>query len=68
VRHKNIYGIDIPSDKNLIANGRDVPEIASLLGCEQIFYQDLDLMCLELKKMNPLIDGFECSLFTGSHS
>lgn len=68
VRHKNIYGIDIPCDKNLIANGRDIPEIASLLGCEQIFYQDLELMKKELRKMNPLIDGFECSLFTGDYA
>ena len=41
VRHPNIYGIDMPSAEELIANGRSEKEIEALLGCDWLVYQDL---------------------------
>jgi len=39
VRYKNIYGIDIPNDKLLIANGRNLIEIAQELKADRVIYQ-----------------------------
>ena len=41
VRHPNVYGIDMPSVEELIANGRSEKEIEALLGCDWLVYQDL---------------------------
>lgn len=40
IRYPNIYGIDIPTRNELVAFERDENQIASLLGCEWIEYQD----------------------------
>ncbi|MCD9031375.1 amidophosphoribosyltransferase [Luteimonas sp. Y-2-2-4F] len=41
VRYPNIYGIDMPSTDELVANGRSEKEIEQLLGCDWLIYQDL---------------------------
>ncbi|NLA67913.1 MAG: amidophosphoribosyltransferase [Gammaproteobacteria bacterium] len=41
VRHPDVYGIDMPSAEELIANGRSEKEIESMLGCDWLVYQDL---------------------------
>ncbi|MBB6599834.1 amidophosphoribosyltransferase [Luteimonas sp. MC1825] len=41
VRYPNIYGIDMPSVEELVANGRSEKEIEELLGCDWLVYQDL---------------------------
>ena len=40
LRHGCFYGIDFPSDKDLIANGKDVPEIAKWVGADHVIYID----------------------------
>ena len=42
IRFPNIYGIDIPTRKELIAYERNEEEIAERIGCDWILYQDLE--------------------------
>src|SRR5881396_2613364 len=42
VRFPNVYGIDMPSRTELIANGRTDEEIAREIGSDELIYQDLD--------------------------
>ena len=69
----NRLGIDIPNDKELIAHGRSNIEIADLLQCDRVFYNDLDTVYRGLKRMasssDPSsapssLDGFEISCFS----
>jgi amidophosphoribosyltransferase len=41
VRFPNVYGIDMPTRDELIANGRTDAEIAREIGCDELIYQDL---------------------------
>jgi amidophosphoribosyltransferase len=66
----NRLGIDIPNDKELIAHGRSNIEIADLLQCDRVFYNDLDIVYRGLKGLAPpssapsSLDGFEISCFS----
>jgi amidophosphoribosyltransferase len=42
VKYPNVYGIDIPTTKELIANNKNEIEIAKSIGADRIFYNDLD--------------------------
>jgi len=67
VRYPNVYGIDMPSASELIANGRDDVQIAAEIGADRLVYQDLDALFRLLVDTNPQIDGFEASCFTGCY-
>ena len=41
---KNVFGIDVPTSRELVACGRTAQEIASALGVDGIAYNDLDEM------------------------
>ena len=67
----NRLGIDIPTDEELIAHNRSNEEIAELLGCDRIFYNDLDTVYQGLRELaptstegEPSVDGFEISCFS----
>ena len=67
VRYPNVYGIDIPSAKELIAHGRTHEEIARLIGVDWLIYQDLADLLEASREGNPDVDGFECAVFTGDY-
>jgi amidophosphoribosyltransferase len=67
----NRLGIDIPNDEDLIAHGRSDVEIAKLLGCDRVFYNDLDTVYQGLRELattsldgTSSVDGFEISCFS----
>lgn len=67
----NRLGIDIPTDEELIAHNRSNIEIAELLGCDRVFYNDLDTVYQGLRELaptsidgEPSVDGFEISCFS----
>jgi amidophosphoribosyltransferase len=67
----NRLGIDIPNDEDLIAHGRSNVEIAKLLGCDRVFYNDLDTVYQGLRELastsldgTSSVDGFEISCFS----
>jgi amidophosphoribosyltransferase len=65
VRYPNVYGIDMPSRSELIANGRTEDEIAKLIGADAVVYQDLDALVHAVGSLNPSIRRFDCSCFDG---
>ncbi len=68
VRHPNVYGIDMPSSKELIAHGRDENEINREIGSDRLFYQDLeDLIDSVVHKNVPHVKQFEASVFNAEY-
>ncbi len=65
VRYPNVYGIDMPTRKELIANGRDEAQVADAIGADAVIYQDLDALIEDVRKLNPAIERFDCSCFDG---
>jgi amidophosphoribosyltransferase len=68
VRYQNVYGIDMPSAKELLAHGRDDEEIRRLIGADGLIYQDLgDMIEAVRRKASAPIQGFDCSCFDGEY-
>ncbi|MCA1979776.1 MAG: amidophosphoribosyltransferase [Thiobacillus sp.] len=67
VRYSNVYGIDMPTRNELIANGRSDDEIAREIGCDALIYQDLDAMIAAVRAGNPAILDFDTSCFDGRY-
>ncbi|MEN1972149.1 amidophosphoribosyltransferase [Luteimonas sp. MJ204] len=67
VRHPNVYGIDMPSVDELVANGRSEKEIEAVLGCDWLVYQDL--ADLEAAVAGHKFPGrkFDSSCFSGEY-
>ncbi|WP_170348907.1 MULTISPECIES: amidophosphoribosyltransferase [Ruegeria] len=67
VKFPNVYGIDMPTKHELIANGKDIEEIRQEVGADALFYQDLDDLIWAAKEGNPEIEAFDCSCFDGNY-
>ena len=67
VRYPNVYGIDMPTKEELIAHGRSVEQIAEAIGADWLIFQDLEDLIDAVKKGNPEITSFDCSVFTGEY-
>jgi amidophosphoribosyltransferase len=67
VRYPNVYGIDMPSSSELIAYGRTDAEIAREIGADRLVYQDLEALVEDCRSVNPAIDQFETSCFSGEY-
>ncbi len=67
VRHPNVYGIDMPSARELIAHGRTVEQVCQLIGADWLVYQDLEDLVQCSLEGNPDADGFDCSVFDGNY-
>jgi len=67
VRYPNVYGIDMPTQQELIAHGRDEDEIAQLIGVDALVYQDLAAMQQSVSDLNPGLTRFEASCFNGEY-
>lgn len=67
VRFPNVYGIDMPSARELIANGRTDDEIAAEIGADRLIYQDLDALIAGVRSVNPRVTSFETSCFSGEY-
>jgi len=67
VRYPNVYGIDMPTRQELIANGRSNEEIAREIGADALVYQDLDALKAAVREANPRLTEFETSCFDGNY-
>jgi amidophosphoribosyltransferase len=65
VRFPNVYGIDMPTSKELVAYGRTVEEVREIIGCDALIYQDVDAMKRAIGSLNPNLKGFDASCFDG---
>ncbi len=67
VRFPNVYGIDMPTQAELIATGRDTAEVAREIGADGLVYQDLGDLEKSIRDLNPSITQFESSCFNGRY-
>ena len=65
VRYPNVYGIDMPTSKELVAHDRTVEQIRAIIGCDALIYQDVDGMKSAIGKLSTRIKGFDASCFDG---
>lgn len=67
VRYPNIYGIDMPAPSELVASGREIPEIQEELGADWLIYQELDDLIDACREGNSSIQQFDTSCFSGEY-
>jgi amidophosphoribosyltransferase len=67
VRYPNVYGIDMPSATELIANNRSEDEIAKIIGADWLIYQDLDDLIQAVSFAEDSIKEFDLSCFNGEY-
>ncbi len=67
VRHPNVYGIDMPTPKELIAHERDNDGIRQAIGCDRLIYQDLIDLIDSSRLGSDKVKSFESSCFTGEY-
>lgn len=67
IRYPNVYGIDMPTSKELIAFERSDEEICKLIGADALIYQDLKDLEGAVRDENPELTEFEESVFTGTY-
>ncbi len=65
VRYPNVYGIDMPTKDELVANGRSVEEVRQIIGADALIYQDVEAMKRAVAALNPKVEGFDASCFDG---
>ena len=63
VRYPNIYGIDMPTNEELVAHNRSIDEIRQQVGADALIYQNLDAMKAAVAALNPQVTTFEASCF-----
>lgn len=70
IRYPNIYGIDIPTRTELVAFERNEQQIAKILGCDWLIYQDLSDLEDSVKESSPIdkpLSNFDSSCFCGKY-
>ena len=67
VRYPNVYGIDMPNQRELVATGRSEAEIATEIGADLLIYQRLDALKDAVRETNPALSSFEASCFDGKY-
>ncbi len=67
VSYPNVYGIDMPTSKELIAHGLTTEEICENIGADWLIYQNLDDLVAASAEGNPEIKTFDCSVFDGCY-
>lgn len=67
VRYPNVYGIDMPSAQELICHGRDTAAIERLIGADKLIFQELSALYAAAQALNPAVQRFEDSVFTGDY-
>ena len=67
VKYPNVYGIDMPTKHELIADGRSTEEIRQELGADALIYQRLEDLIWAAHEGNKEIDTFDCSCFNGEY-
>ena len=67
VRYANVYGIDMPSRSELVANGRTEEEIGEFIGADRLIYQRLDDLIDAVREGNPGITRVDASCFDGNY-
>ena len=66
VRHPHVYGINMPTRRELVAAGRKIPEVAHEIGADHLIYQEVADMRDAIVAGSDVTD-LEMSCFTGEY-
>ncbi len=67
VCYQNVYGIDMPSTKELIGHNRTVEQIKEAIGADWLIFQDIEDLLKSSNRGNPKIKRFDTSVFDGEY-
>jgi amidophosphoribosyltransferase len=67
VRYPNVYGIDMPTPLELVANGRTEAEVAREISADLLIYQEIAALKRAVRGANPRLSDFEASCFDGRY-
>jgi len=67
VRYPNVYGIDMPNQRELVATGRTEAEIGHEISADLLIYQELDALKVAVRAASPGLAEFEASCFDGKY-
>jgi amidophosphoribosyltransferase len=67
VRYPNVYGINMPSAKELIAHGCTEKEVEELIGADKLIYLDLPSLIQAVQYEGVSINNFDTSCFSGDY-
>lgn len=67
IRYPNVYGINMPTSKELIAFGKDNREICNAIGADKLIYLGINELADAIKCENPSITNLETSVFDGKY-
>jgi amidophosphoribosyltransferase len=57
----------MPSRAELVAHNRDTEAIAKEIGADLVIFQTLPDLISSVQRLNPSINAFDCSVFTGEY-
>jgi amidophosphoribosyltransferase len=66
VRYPHVYGINMPTSRELVAHGRKIPEIAQEMGADHLIYQEVEDMQAAILEGSGITE-LEMSCFTGEY-
>lgn len=67
LHHPCVYGIDMPTRKEFVANELTVEETAKQIGADALFYQELEDLSDAVNEGNPKIKRFCMACFDGEY-
>jgi hypothetical protein len=67
VKYPNVYGVDMPSRKEFVANNLTEEEVGKVLGADALIYQSVEDLIAVGKLHNPSIKTFDASCFDGKY-
>jgi len=67
VKYPNVYGVDLPSKKEFIANNLTDEEVGRVLGADMLIYQTIEDLIAVGKEHNPRINQFDASCFDSKY-
>jgi len=62
-----VYGVDMPTKKEFVANGLKADDIAKVIGADKLFYQDIKDLLDSAKAGNPKISNFCYACMSGRY-
>jgi len=62
-----VYGVDMPSKKEFVANNLTTEEVAKVIGADMLFYQDMDDLIESAHEGNPQITKFCYACMSGKY-
>jgi amidophosphoribosyltransferase len=67
VRYPNVYGIDMPSVTELVANNRSEEQVSQEIGADWLLYQDIEDLVRACQHHDSNIQRFDTSCFSGEY-